>query len=315
MATPPVGLSGAHGSAAWRLDGRKSALPHRHSVIIQTTRAALKIPVRTSDRSVDFSPSALKLEGSTAVTIRDAVTTWRSLLLSKILSASTSASRHPCDCGCAMTSTTSVLIAPPAYLKAVLHAARYPASPILGLLTTKATVTSKPATTPSKHPPLTLTALDALPLFHSDPVGPLLELALLQADVVAAGRGERVCGVYVASERYERKDVTPIAQRIANQLTAHNPGQPSLILLLDNGRLAHGRQPPEVAFDALVQASGGERWVAVPSSGVTVTADTLNGDALKRARELLLADRQDEVVDFEAHIENVTLDWTNAHIA
>ena len=206
-------------------------------------------------------------------------------------------------------SSTSIVISPPAYLKAVLHAARYPASPILGLLTTKLTTTTPPTKS------ITLSPLDALPLFHSEPVGPLLELALLQADAVAAARGERVCGVYVASERYDRKDVTPLAQRIANQLTALQHNQPSLILLLDNGRLAHSRQPPEVAFDALVQSSGGERWVAVPTSGVTVAGDTLNGDALKRARELLMADKQEEVVDFEAHIENVALDWTNAHIA
>ena len=208
-----------------------------------------------------------------------------------------------------MSSTASILISPPAYLKAVLHAARYPSSPILGLLTTK----SPTSTPPTSKQSLSFTVLDALPLFHSDPVGPLLELSLLQADALAAARGERVCGVYVASERYDRKDVSPVAQRIANQLTALHSA-PSLILQLDNARMAHSRQPPDVAFDALVQAAGGERWVAVPSGGVTVTADTLNGDALKRARELLLAEKQDEVVDFEAHIENVTLDWTNAHI-
>lgn len=210
-------------------------------------------------------------------------------------------------------SSTSILISPPAYLKAVLHAAHYPSSPILGLLTTKTTTTNTTTTltTTSKSPPLTLTATDALPLFHSDPLGPLLELSLLQADSLAASRGERLSGVYVASARYDRKDVPVIAQRIASQLTALNHNSPSLILLLDNTRLAHSRQPPEMAFDALVQSTGGERWVAVPSSGVSVST----GDTLKRARELLLADRQDEVVDFEAHIENVALDWTNAHIA
>ena len=212
-------------------------------------------------------------------------------------------------------SSSSILISPPAYLKAVLHAARYPASPILGLLTTKSNTQIQIPAPSKSNSPLTITPTNALPLFHSDPFGPLLELALLQADVIAAGRGERLCGVYVASERWERKDVTPVAQRIANQLAALNPTQPSLILLLDNSRLAHSRQPPDVAFDALVQSAGGERWVAVASSGVTVTADTLNGDALKRARELLLADKQDELVDFEAHIENVALDWNNAHIA
>jgi hypothetical protein len=103
----------------------------------------------------------------------------------------------------------------PAYLKAILHAARYPASPILGVLLGRINRSAQRA--------LSVSIIDSLPLFHHYPVGPLIELSLLQAEAIARGQdGVVVLGVYVASEAYDRKDVSSVALKMANKMNEYN---------------------------------------------------------------------------------------------
>ena len=54
------------------------------------------------------------------------------------------------------------------YLKVILHAAKYPLQPVMGVL----------IGTKIEGPSITIT--DALPLFHSHPLSPNVEIALQQ---------------------------------------------------------------------------------------------------------------------------------------
>ena len=113
----------------------------------------------------------------------------------------------------------------PAYLKAVLHAARYPSSPILGLLIGRITTLK----------PLSIIAIDALPLFHHHPIGPLVEVALLQAEAFARlhSGGAALVGVYSACEPLDKKDVSSVTQKIANKIAEHNGG--AVIMVVSRG--------------------------------------------------------------------------------
>ena len=103
----------------------------------------------------------------------------------------------------------------PAYLKAILHAARYPSSPILGLLLGRINRSAQRV--------LSVSIVDSLPLFHHHPVGPLVELSLLHAEAIARSQdGLLVLGVYVALEAYDRKDVSSVALKMANKMNEYN---------------------------------------------------------------------------------------------
>ncbi len=111
--------------------------------------------------------------------------------------------------------SASISMTQPAYLKAVLHAARYPSSPILGVLLGRINRTAQ------RVPSISI--VDSLPLFHHHPVGPLVELSLLQAEAIARSQdGLAVLGVYVASEAYDHKDVSSVALKMANKMNEYN---------------------------------------------------------------------------------------------
>ena len=121
---------------------------------------------------------------------------------------------------------TSVTVEQPAYLKAILHAARYPASPILGVLLGRIPPSS----------PRSILVTDALPLFHHHPVGPLVEVALAQAEALArgqAGGGVVLVGVYCACEAYDKKEVSSVAQKVANKVADYGNGA---VIMVVSGR-------------------------------------------------------------------------------
>ncbi len=64
---------------------------------------------------------------------------------------------------------SSLHINPKAYLKSILHAAKYPTATVIGLVLGELTKKDE-----------TLYVQDALPLFHTHPLGPMLELALMK---------------------------------------------------------------------------------------------------------------------------------------
>ena len=132
--------------------------------------------------------------------------------------------------------TSLVTVEQPAYLKSILHAARYPSCPILGLLLGRVS--------PTKPHPITI--VDALPLFHHHPVGPLLEVALLQAEAFAraySGGGVALVGVYTACAVYEKKEVSSVAQKVANKIADYGAGSVLMIVSSSLHRHRHRHRP------------------------------------------------------------------------
>lgn len=175
-----------------------------------------------------------------------------------------------------------------AVIKAILHAARYPHASIIGLLA-------------GTHAQSTLTITDAYPLTHNPISGPLIDQGLSQASLLSR---QSIVGVYVAADANDRRDVHPTAQRLASQL-ADTVRHSVAIVVIDNNKL--NSRTASHPFDCLVHSS--DRWTPVPTASVTV-----GGSAIDRYRAMIVAGDEQRVTDFEAHIDDVTNDWTNSFV-
>jgi hypothetical protein len=97
-----------------------------------------------------------------------------------------------------MSRGSNTVVSSTAYLKLVLHAAKYQTRSIIGLLVASTSESSNGA----------VFIDDVLPLFHTSPLAPSIELALTQADLYlqqARGAAAFIAGIYYSSELYETK--------------------------------------------------------------------------------------------------------------
>jgi hypothetical protein len=136
-----------------------------------------------------------------------------------------------------ITSTVSITSA--AYLKLVLHAAKHSSRSVLGLLVASASAAA------SSSP---VTVDDVLPLFHTTPLAPAIELALTQAEAYLPASAT-ILGVYYAGEAFEPKTnngnlalpmpQANIAVKITEKIRENGKGAAGTRILLVSFRAAH----------------------------------------------------------------------------
>ncbi|KAJ1444837.1 hypothetical protein M885DRAFT_551818 [Pelagophyceae sp. CCMP2097] len=174
-----------------------------------------------------------------------------------------------------------------AYTKLALHAAKYPHCAVDGLLL---------GSTVKQAGGLEVTVLDAVPLFHNGTLAPLLEAATTMADAHAMQLGAHIVGYYFANEHLEDESAPATTSSIAEAIEAAL-GAPACILQLSNKRLAN---PGDAALVARTRQ--GELKVDLkPASAATAFLDAQAAGV--------------DVFDFDAHFDDVTLDWRNAQVA
>lgn len=232
-------------------------------------------------------------------------------------------------------------ISPRAYLKLVLHAAKYQSRACIGLLV------AQPATEGDKEAGAAASAssssggassrttavrvIDVLPLFHTAPLAPMIELALSQADTLlrtAYPADAFIAGLYYAPELYEPRTgssgehVLPLPQasvvvKMADKLAANGGGAAgSRIIMLDNVRLgALGAPNSESTHSALewFECRSGRTW---SSTGAVQLAESAGGEgalegAIGALRSIIKDDRQRGLCDFDDHLDDAQADWTN----
>lgn len=124
-----------------------------------------------------------------------------------------------------------------AYLKLILHAAKYQSRAVMGIIiagpaSAAAAASASSASSSAASTPLAI--IDVLPLFHTAPLAPMIELALSQCELLLKNypAGSSLAGLYYAPELYEPKTnslgeaVLPMPQcnvvcKIADKLTAN----------------------------------------------------------------------------------------------
>ena len=184
---------------------------------------------------------------------------------------------------------SSVELTPSAYAVVFLHCCKHPHRTLNGLLLGK--------------PPGTSTAVvatEVLPLFHSSlALAPMLEAALLLADEYCQASGLQVVGYYQANELADDLDLGPFGKKICEKIRAQCP--PAACLLLDGASM----RPTPSDLRLLALAADGKRY------GVTPTLAGGSPDAaLQKLEELIAASAAQNIVDFDAHLDDPSKDWT-----
>ncbi|GAA5864513.1 hypothetical protein JCM3774_005151 [Rhodotorula dairenensis] len=181
-------------------------------------------------------------------------------------------------------------VSPLAYLKVVLHAAKYPANTVVGLLVGTVDATSS-----------TCTVSDAIPLVHAwTDLAPMTEAALQLAQIYADQQGLVFLGLYVANERLNDLAIPHGAQRIADALHKERPQ--AFVLVVDNAKLA----APEAALLPYTCSKSGT-WSATTLSfaKISLVDSSIPEKALAVARQGRYAD----LGDFDDYLSDASVDW------
>lgn len=193
----------------------------------------------------------------------------------------------------------SIHFSPRAYCKIILHAAKYPHCAINGLLLVK----------PKNDADGKLSELqvvDAVPLFHiSLHVSPMAEVALTLVDQLATHHGLVIGGYYLANENLNDLSTDRPAHKIADKI-AENYGN-ALLAVIDNKEVTlEGNSNP---FRISQYVDG--KWKPKDKWGVIFEGGTALTDA---TYSLLKSEEYRNLVDFDNHLDNISLDWQNCHL-
>ncbi|KAJ3056959.1 hypothetical protein HK097_002337 [Rhizophlyctis rosea] len=177
------------------------------------------------------------------------------------------------------------------YLKLILHAAKYPLQPVAGILIGIKT----------DGPSVTIT--DALPLFHSHPLSPNIEIALQQADTYSSQTSQQIVGVYSANEIASDKNVAPAIGKLAAKVDEILVGG-SVLLQVDPTKVSSS---DDVALIPHTLNANTKSWKPFPSAELKTVPDA---SSLHTVVEAHLQSRTYESLhDFDNHLDNIQSDW------
>jgi hypothetical protein len=182
-----------------------------------------------------------------------------------------------------------------AYCKIILHAAKYPHCSINGVLL------SKSSTTKGKE----IEFVDAVPLFHiALNLTPMAEIALMQIDEQASQNGLVISGYYTALENVRDCSFEKANHRISDKLTSNYPS--SCLVVVDNSKL--GIQMDNVALKVAQFVDGS--YKLSDTNRICLKPDT----TLDICSQLLEKNGHNLIVDFDNHLDNISLDWMNPEL-
>jgi hypothetical protein len=198
-----------------------------------------------------------------------------------------------------------------AYGKAFLHAFKFPAHAVSGLLLGKRFQEDG-----------AIFVADAVPLFHAMPIScpnAMLDVALSQSLAVAKTRGLQLVGLYTANELANDNAVSPGSQKVASYMI-EKFGMASLIVW----QLINNCVTLQTATPAVSQyfISGSSNAMTLSSLSFsrwntgTCGVDAISSDeALQKVREALESFAHTKLADFDMHLENPQFDYFNEKLA
>ncbi|KAJ3148023.1 hypothetical protein HDU86_007591 [Geranomyces michiganensis] len=168
-----------------------------------------------------------------------------------------------------------------AYCKLVLHATKHSVSEVSGVLLGR------------KKSAEVVEVVDAVPLFHSRPLAPMLEVALQQVQLYCDQKSLQVVGMYAANQAFANKEVSAVTSKIAGKID-DNLGGGAILLMLDAAKLEARASPAVIPY---TQTSGG--WTVL----LVLSMDAVDLAHLVRDRAYA------HLNDFDSHLDNISLDW------
>ncbi|KAL5466843.1 hypothetical protein EMCRGX_G030994 [Ephydatia muelleri] len=186
-----------------------------------------------------------------------------------------------------------------AYAKIVLHCCKYPHRSVNGVVV--GVVSTK------KDQGVQIQ--DAIPLFHLNlALAPMLEVALSQVETYVTTKGLTIVGYYQAGETVWSDNVAPddTARCIASKV-AENAEKPCL-LMVNNAKLLEDH----VALKLFTKVESEEhQWKEASPKDLSLTGET---QALHAAQRAVKNRLYEQLVDFDNHLDNIQLDWTNTDV-
>ncbi|KAI8920886.1 hypothetical protein DFJ77DRAFT_139768 [Powellomyces hirtus] len=181
-----------------------------------------------------------------------------------------------------------------AYLKLVLHSAKYSVNQVCGVLIGRKVSNAADAA---------VEVTDAIPLFHSHPLAPMLEVAMQQVQAYCDQKSLQIVGLYAANQSLANKDVSPTTAKIASKIE-DNLGYAALLLMLDASKLEDGNDKAVTPYS---QTSGG--WTVLQSNHLIPPIQRID-------LPQIISDRTyNELHDFDNHLDNIKLDWLSNNVA
>lgn len=187
-----------------------------------------------------------------------------------------------------------------AYAKIILHAAKYPHCAVNGVLLADATKIRDGA----KNQDLDI--VDTVPLFHhSHYLAPMAEIALTQIDTVAQANNRIIAGYYAACENFHDNSVDKCpGQKIAEKIVEHFPS--AVFVVVDNKKMMEHLDTPAIKVHNYADG----KWKLKDANKVLFQSPYV----LESVSQLLQGDVQRALVDFDNHLDDGALDWTNLGI-
>ncbi|GAA5857194.1 hypothetical protein JCM8547_009363 [Rhodosporidiobolus lusitaniae] len=183
----------------------------------------------------------------------------------------------------------STSISPLAYLKVILHAAKYPYATTIGLLV--GTVEGDKAV-----------VVDAIPLLHSwVDLSPAMEAGLQLAEYHTKQQGWVCLGLYVANERLGDQSVPRGVGKAAEAIRAERPEL--VVLVVDNEKLSPTSSEPALIPHTFVSST----WKPTTLSSANITLSDPSSPA--KALEQVKLNRHTFLGDFDEHLADVKVDW------
>jgi hypothetical protein len=172
------------------------------------------------------------------------------------------------------------VLAQAAYVQMMLHAAKFPARPVTGALLANADGV----------------VVEAVPLFHTYALAPLMETAMSQLATYCTLRTDKsgltIVGCYNAPEREDCSEADVHARALADKIGANAAaGSKLLLLVLDNAKMDHRAGLAVHDADAVSLAAGSV------------------ADACAATRESIVAHADADVFDFEEHLDVPARNW------
>ncbi|XP_057292050.1 ER membrane protein complex subunit 8-like [Hydractinia symbiolongicarpus] len=185
-------------------------------------------------------------------------------------------------------------VSPRSYAKVLLHACKYPHKAVNGILLAEES---------SKNSD-TIQIVDAVPLFHQClGLAAMLEIALTQIDTYCRRHKLQIMGYYQANEHVDDNSPDLISYKIAEKINENTPN--SILMMVNNQRM--DAECKKTALDLYTMSDG--KW--------TISSDCqlIGGDAsLALMSELITGKTSQSLVDFDNHLDDISLDWLNITI-
>ncbi|KAF9580002.1 hypothetical protein BGW38_003516 [Lunasporangiospora selenospora] len=177
-----------------------------------------------------------------------------------------------------------------AYLKPLLHAAKYPTTAVNGVFLASDSSSGQ--------------VVDAVPFFHFwNTLTPMLEIAMTQVDLHCKANGLRIVGYYEASAKADDEALSLVGQKIMTQILHAEPA--AFAIVIKNKNITSG----EVAFIPYQFKDGqwrGNKGAFTEKSDIFALENNSSPALVVKAIQDGLYNK---LADFDGHLENVKADW------